>query len=119
LNWDYWKGLTVEYWYYLVFLVMVLVVVIVSLYYVRTQFNDRLDRLQTLNLYEMEKPTDGVPEVAPVDPVVNGTLFPRPKVYLPLQDRFDLQEHWGEPVRFWSVRDEELPVRSAPELRGP
>lgn len=108
-----------EYWYYLVFAVMVLVVVAVSLYYVRTQFNDRLDRLRALNLYEMEKPTGETPEVAPLDPVVNGTLFPRPKVYLPLRDRFDPLENWGDPVRFWSVRSEELPVRSAPELRGP
>jgi hypothetical protein len=119
LNWDYWKGLTVEYWYHLVFLVMVLIVVAVSLYYVRNQLNDRIDRLRTLNLYEMEKTTEGTPEVAPVDPVVNGMLFPRPKVYLPLQDRFEPRENWGDPVRSWTVRGEEPPVRSAPKLRGP
>ncbi len=119
MNWNYWKGLTLEYWYYLVFLVMVLIVVAVSLYYVRIQFNDRIDRLHSLTLYEIQKSTEETPEVASVDPVVNGTLFPRPKVYLPLKNRFEPLEEWGEPVRFWSVRREDLSVRSAPKLRGP
>lgn len=119
MNWDYIRGLVFEYWYYLAFGVMLLIVVAISLYYIQTQFALRRDRLETLHLYPIMKPAEETPEVAPLDPVMGGVLFPQPKVYLPLKDRLDLEENWGDPVRNWTLRQEELPVQSAPTLRGP
>lgn len=119
MNWDYLRGLVFEYWYYLAFGIMLLFVVALSLYYIQTQFERRRDRLETLHLYPITKPVEEAPEVAPLDPVMGGVLFPRAKVYLPLRDRLDPVENWGNPVRYWTLRQEELPVQSAPELRGP
>lgn len=119
MNWDYLRGLVFEYWYYLAFGLMLLVVVAISLYYIESQFQMRRDRLETLHLYPITKPAENTPEVAPLDPVLGGVLFPRPEVHLPLQDRLDPKENWGDPVRYWNRRQEDLPVQSAPSLRGP
>lgn len=119
MNWDYLRGLVFEYWYYLAFGVLLLLVVAISLYYVRTQFELRRERLETLHLYPITKPAEDTPEVAPLDPVLGGVLFPRPEVYRPLQGRLDLQQNWGNPVRYWDLRQEELSAQSAPALRGP
>lgn len=119
MNWDYLRGLAFEYWYYLAFGVMSLLVVVVSLYYIQAQFDRRRDRLETLHLYPITKPAEDVPEVALLDPVIGDVLFPRPMVYLPLRDRLDLRAEWGDPVRYWAYRQEDLPMQSAPTLRGP
>lgn len=119
MNWDYWKGLFFEYWYYAMFSLLVAAVVSISFYYIQVQFQDRKERLRDVHLYRMDPRDKAPPEVAGLEPVINNVLFPRPNVYLPLIDQLTLKVNWGPNVRNWSLRPEPLPPQEAPYLRGP
>lgn len=115
---DLWD-LFFAYKYYLVIVVLAMIVISTSLYYIRGQFAKRRDRLKKFNFYEVTKHTDTNRQAADIDPEINGTLFPRPEVYLPLRDQLDLAENWGPSVRNWNQRKDSISIRTAPSLRGP
>lgn len=119
MSWEYLRSLLYRYWYYALFAVMTLALVVVSYYYLQTQFARRKQRLRTVHIYEVKKRGELSPESAPLDPLINEMLFPEPEVYLPLQEKLPLKEHWGPLMRNWKLRVEPPSLQAAPELFGP
>lgn len=119
MNWSYFKNVFFNYWQYIVFGLVSLVVAIVALYYISTQFKLREKRLDKIHVYRVRKRGELSPRVAPMDPVLDGVLFPIPEVYLPLQEKLSPSVDWGPPIRNWKYKGNPVPLQSAPGLRGP
>lgn len=119
MSWDSVRSLLYRYWYFVLFGVLTLGLVILSSYYIRTQFAQRRERLRTVHTYEVKKQGELSPEHAPVDPLINDLLFPRPEVYRPLEEELPVREEWGPPIRTWELRGDRPSLQASPDLRGP
>lgn len=98
---------------------MVTFVVSISVYYVHLQFEQRRERLTNLELYRISPEDKKTKKAAPIDPFVNGMLYPRPEVYLPLQQDLPIQEEWGPEIRHWKVRPTTTTRQVPPDRKGP
>lgn len=119
MSWDFVRSLLYRYWYFVLFGLMTVALIVLSIYYIRTQFAQRRERLRTVHIYEVKKRTNLSPSYAPVDPLINDLLFPRPEVFRPLIEELPVREEWGPPVRTWQYRGDRPRLQASPDLQGP
>lgn len=119
MSWDYVRSLLYRYWYFVLFGVLTLILIVLSSYYIRTQFAKRQERLRTVHTYEVKKQGELSPDYAPIDPLINDLLFPRPEVFRPLEEELPLRQEWGPPIRRWEFRGNPPSLQAAPDRLGP